>query len=550
MKLATTWKILYLLGLGLLLLPAVARAQFTFTTNNGTIQITRYYGTNDAVVVPSFINGLPVTSIAQFTFTCCNMTSVSLPESITNIGDAAFESSSYLTNLTIPSAIAHLGNGVFNECWSLTGISFPTNLMTIGDQAFQDCKSLSGLTLPATVTSIGTGAFFKSGLTNMVVGATLTNIGDYAFMGCAKLTNLVVNGQNPAYSSSGGVLFNKDKTVLCQYAAAPGSNSYLLPNGVTNIWNYAFYSCTNLNIVHISDTVACIGSHAFNGCMLLTNINLGSNVSSIGTGAFQSSGLRSITLPSRLTMIADYLCYGCGNLTNVTIPAGVTNIGRSAFYQAGIANIAIPGSVATLGDYAFFSCPNLQTIQLGDGIQRISQFAFSSCYDVVSINIPNSVGSIGYGAFYYCTSLGFGPVTIGKGVTNIEQNAFGCCPFLRNVFFLGNAPAASGAFINDTVLRFYYLPGGKGWENGLEGIPATLWNPQIIFADGNFGVRGDQFGFNITGTTNIPIVVEPTTNLNGPGVTLQPPTLTGGPFYFSDPQKTIYPRRFYRIRSP
>jgi hypothetical protein len=192
----------------LLAWPSTVQGQFSFVTNNGTIQITRYDGTNNAVVVPSSINGLPVTSIAQWTFTCRNVTSVSLPESITNIGDAAFESSLYLTNLTIPSAVTHLGNGVFDQCWSLTGISFPTNLMTIGDQAFQDCRSLTCLTFPATVTSIGADAFFNSGLTNLIVGASLTNIGGYAFMGCAKLTNLIVNGHNPAYSSSGGVLFN------------------------------------------------------------------------------------------------------------------------------------------------------------------------------------------------------------------------------------------------------------------------------------------------------------------------------------------------------
>jgi hypothetical protein len=94
--------------------------------------------------------------------------------------------------------------------------------------------------------------------------------------------------------------------------------------------------------------------------------------------------------------------------------------------------------------------------------------------------------------------------------------------------------------------RFYRL-----WGLTFAGLPAVLWNPQVQTSDGSFGVRTNRFGFNITGTTNIPIVVEACTNLTSPvWTTLQSCNLTNGSLYFSDPQWTNYPSRFYRIRSP
>jgi hypothetical protein len=78
-----------------------------------------------------------------------------------------------------------------------------------------------------------------------------------------------------------------------------------------------------------------------------------------------------------------------------------------------------------------------------------------------------------------------------------------------------------------------------------------LWNPQVQTTDASFGVRTNRFGFSITGTTNIPIVVEASTNLASAGWTaLQTCTLINGSIYFSDPQWTNYPARFYRLRSP
>jgi hypothetical protein len=122
------------------------------------------------------------------------------------------------------------------------------------------------------------------------------------------------------------------------------------------------------------------------------------------------------------------------------------------------------------------------------------------------------------------------------------------------VFFEGNAPSVdSSVFEGDFYATAYYLPSTTGWNAFATnaGIPTVLWNPTIETADGNFGVRNGQFGFDITGTTNIPIVVEACTNLVNPiWVPLQSLALTNGSFYFSESLQQNMADRFYRISSP
>ena len=106
-------------------------------------------------------------------------------------------------------------------------------------------------------------------------------------------------------------------------------------------------------------------------------------------------------------------------------------------------------------------------------------------------------------------------------------------------------------FAFDINATIYYLPGTTNWSSPFGGLPAVLWNPQVRTADISFGVRTNRFGFNITGTTNIPIVVDACTNLTNPAWSpLQNCTLTNGSLYFSDPGWTNYPARLYRIRWP
>ena len=106
-------------------------------------------------------------------------------------------------------------------------------------------------------------------------------------------------------------------------------------------------------------------------------------------------------------------------------------------------------------------------------------------------------------------------------------------------------------FVGADNATVYYLPGTTGWGTTFGGRPAVLWNPLVQTSDASFGVRTNRFGFTITGASNLVIVVEASTNLANPvWAPVGTNTLTGGSSYFSDPQWTNHPARFYRLRSP
>jgi hypothetical protein len=167
-----------------------------------------------------------------------------------------------------------------------------------------------------------------------------------------------------------------------------------------------------------------------------------------------------------------------------------------------------------------------------------------------SYAIPASVANIGMEAFQLC--YGLTSVTIPRSVTNIGDDPFLDCINLTNIYFGGNPPLSTGnePFNGDNA-TIYYLPGTTGWTSPFFGLPVVLWNPLIKANGTSFGVLSNQFGFNITDTNNLSVVVEACTNLAKPVWTpLTNVTLTNGSYYFSDPQWTNYPGRYYRITSP
>jgi hypothetical protein len=289
---------------------------------------------------------------------------------------------------------------------------------------------------------------------------------------------------------------------------------------------------------------------AFSGCASLANVTMSNGVSSIGVEAFQSCGLTSVTVPGTVTNMGDSAFSACTALASLTLANGVTSIGEYAFEGCtNLTRVAIPGSVTNFGSDAFESCTALASVTLGYGITNIPPDAFGSCAKLASVTIPDSVTTIEMQAFAGCRSLT--NIVIPASVTNIIS--FGEAGLI-SIYFLGNAPTVSyDGFGGDSGATAYYLPGTTNWAeftyNAM--IPALEWNALIPASGANFGVRSNQFGFTITGTANIPIVVEASGDLSGSAWTpLLTLTLTNGSYYFSEPLQTNGTGRFYRISSP
>jgi hypothetical protein len=394
------------------------------------------------------------------------ITSIAIPRGVTFISARNYQGPS-LTSITVSAWNFHYSSvdGVLYNKWHTTlvqcpgglkSVTIPGSVTTIGDEAFSECTGLTSLTIPNGVTEIGESAFAGcTGLQSVTIPSRVTSIGENAFSGCTGLTSITVAAGNSFYASVDGVLFNRNRTTLIQYPEAK-SGPYTIPGSVTSIGKstFSFTGCTGLTSVTIPNSVTSIGESAFSGCASLTSIAIPNSVTSIGDYAFQEcAGLTSVTIPNSVTSIGDYAfekCSGltsvtipkgvttvegfeeCTGLTNVTIPNGVTTIGSEAFSGCtGLKSVTIPGSVTAIEDVAFFDCTSLTSVTIPNSVTSIGPQAFDNCEKLISATIPDSVTSIGRWAFDNCKSLE--SVTIPNGVTSIEEKTFEKCSSLTRV---------------------------------------------------------------------------------------------------------------------
>ena len=196
-----------------------------------------------------------VTSIGERAFYhCSSLASVNIPYGVTSIGERAFEYCRSLETITIPDSVTSIGEQAFMNCTALVSVNMSNRIATISREAFIGCSSLASITIPASVTAIYDYAFDGcTSLTSITIPASVTTIGSCAFSNSSKLTEINVNSENAKYSSIEGVLFNKDKSQLICYPAGKSGNPYVIPGSVTGIESCAFYGCTSLSSITFSD---------------------------------------------------------------------------------------------------------------------------------------------------------------------------------------------------------------------------------------------------------------------------------------------------------
>lgn len=268
--------------------------------------------------------------------------------------------------LVLNEGISHIGDSAFEGYSSLTGsLTLPESLTSIGHDAFSGSGFTGDLTLPKGLTSIGSSAFGGwSNLTSVTIPQSVTSIGCNVFGGCVNLESIFVEEGNTAYTSVDGVLFNKNLTTLMTYPVGKKDTTYQIPEGVTEIFGYAFGLCSNLTSVTIPESVTVIDGAAFIECSGLTSMVIPQNVTKIGITAFLGcSGLTSVTIPEGVTIIDEVVFHGCSSLTSVTIPRSVTKIAWGAFQScSSLTNITIPQNVTEIGMGAFYDCDSLKDV--------------------------------------------------------------------------------------------------------------------------------------------------------------------------------------------
>ncbi len=266
-----------------------------------------------------------------------------------------------------------IGDRAFKECRLLESVEIPESVMEISDYAFCECDSLKFVDIPSSVTKIGEGAF----------------------KGC-NIKEL----EHPCLSIKNGMAI-KDGIVL--YCASRASE-IAIPEGITEISNYAFYGISSLKSLDIPSSVKKIGTRAFNDCSSLESVVISESVMEIGENAFENcSSLSSVKYGGSVVQWNIQLC---GFRRKVSKKALVEcNDGIAKAIDENIEEYTIPEGVSVIGDDAFASFNSLKSVVIPEGVRKISWGAFRVCRSLESLSISSSITEIGDYAFNYCSSL-------------------------------------------------------------------------------------------------------------------------------------------------
>lgn len=363
-----------------------ANGIFYSIKDDGTLQVERNRYTTykmEKLEIPEQVHGRKVTSIGDSAFASSSVAEVILPNSITSIGNYAFESCRSLTNITIPDSVISINNSAFNYCYNLTNIAIGKGLTEIGTNAFKFCYKLVEIENNSNIL-LEEGSYANG------------SIAEYAL----NIYSSTEGNSNLSVTDDGYVFYcdEKNGALLLSYVGKGGALT--LPANFNDktyvIHRYAFYMLANITSVDIGDGVSEIGFYSFASCSNLTSISIGSGLESISWYAFyRTGGLDSIVVSEQNTAYhcsgnclietaKKVLILGCNNSV-IPTDGSVTSIDMDAFRYCTMKELVLPDSVETIGSGAFWYCRNLEKITFGGGITRIEHMIFTGCQKIDTI---------------------------------------------------------------------------------------------------------------------------------------------------------------------
>lgn len=326
-------------------------------------------------------DGLRLIDVDNKTFSCREYR---IKESVKIICDYAFAGCSTIINVIIPDSVEVIGERAFSGCFFLREVSLGNSVKIIKEFAFKDCKALLELKLPESLEEIGLMAFSYTSLKEIVLPKSLLKItGNPIVYNKVKFVN-----NSPNFTVENENLFTKNKRVLISFQS--NVTSYIIPKSVVAISGYAFWYCSDLELITISPTVKWMGENPF-----------------AYTKAIIENLSENFILENNLLLTKDgSSLIGCySNYKIINVPASVNVIKRNAFFRSEVVEVVLPDFVERIEDNAFESCITLQKINLPESIKYLGNGVFYGCRNLKAVYIPDSVKRIGMYAFSDCQEI-------------------------------------------------------------------------------------------------------------------------------------------------
>lgn len=298
---------------------------------------------------------------------CNNLKSFVLPEALERIQGACFQSLPYLTEFKVPDTVTYIGNMAISSNPNLTKITLPKALKAYDDKGTRTKDDDEGLD------------------PNAINGNT-------------ALKEIVISEENEAFSTSDGILYNKDKSKVLCYPPMKEDKTYTAPSSVTAIEDGAF-SGTHLESVDIH-AVTTVGEGAFEGCKELTTVKWPNTILDIPASTFRN----------------------CEKFTGFTFYDGITSIGDYAFNNTGITEAVLPNSITKLGNYSVSSNDQLKTLKLPDGLTSIGSYMIVNNSAVTSLTLPSKLTSLASKSLSGFKSLK--EITLPEGLKTVDYGCF------------------------------------------------------------------------------------------------------------------------------
>ena len=290
-----------------------------------------------------------------------HLTSITIPDTVTSIGNYAFSNCKKLTTISIPDSVTSISDSAFSDCQKLASIQWSQNLQTIGRSSFSGCSSLENIVVPKTVKTVGTSAFYNCtsvssvSFTDNPKGGFYVDIQSSAFSNCTALKD---------------ISFSKN---------------------IKYLRSSAFYGCSSLVDVVLGDNITDIGYLAFSKCTALESIELPSKLNTLGYGFISDTLISSLTIPASLTSCESYDSYytggsygplgGAENLTELIFESGIETIPAKLAWltpseTTHLTTVTIPDTVTSIGNYAFYNCKVLGETYIPESVTSIADTAF------------------------------------------------------------------------------------------------------------------------------------------------------------------------------